>query len=153
MLTAIGYVSEAASQAEAVSERIYTAATLIPGVCYLVVFLIMQFRYPLTRSEVEKIPLFFKKRESRRTARRKSMKFDRRAPGQGVNVSCRCESGRAYLDWEILLRKRKSREKRDFLPVSFRQAGSPCPAVYGKCRRGRTHEKRSFAASSVERYV
>lgn len=53
VLTAIGYISEAPSQTEAVSERIYTVATLVPGVCYLVVFLIMQFAYPLTRKEVE----------------------------------------------------------------------------------------------------
>ena len=54
VLTAIGYVSEAPAQTEAVSERIYTVATLIPGICYLIVFLIMQFKYPLTRREVEK---------------------------------------------------------------------------------------------------
>ena len=54
VLTAIGYVSEAPAQTEAVSERIYTVATLIPGICYLIVFLIMQFKYPLTRGEVEK---------------------------------------------------------------------------------------------------
>lgn len=54
VLTAIGYVSEAASQTEIVSERIYTVATLVPGICYLIVFLIMQFGYPLTRKEVEK---------------------------------------------------------------------------------------------------
>lgn len=54
VLTAIGYVSEAPSQTEIVSERIYTVATLVPGVCYLIVFLIMQFAYPLTRKEVEK---------------------------------------------------------------------------------------------------
>ena len=54
VLTAIGYVSEAPSQTEAVSQRIYTVATLVPGVCYLIVFLIMQFAYPLTRREVEK---------------------------------------------------------------------------------------------------
>ena len=54
VLTAIGYVSEATVQTEAVSERIYTVATLIPGVCYLIVFLIMQFGYTLTRKEVEK---------------------------------------------------------------------------------------------------
>ena len=54
VLTAIGYISEAPSQTEAVSERIYTVATLVPGVCYLIVFLIMQFAYPLTRKEVEK---------------------------------------------------------------------------------------------------
>lgn len=54
VLTAIGYVSEATAQTEAVSERIYTVATLVPGICYLIVFLIMQFKYPLTRQEVEK---------------------------------------------------------------------------------------------------
>lgn len=54
VLTAIGYISEAPSQTETVAERIYTTATLIPGICYLVVFLIVQFAYPLTRSEVEK---------------------------------------------------------------------------------------------------
>ena len=54
VLTAIGYVSEAPAQTETVSERIYTVATLIPGICYLIVFLIMQFKYPLTKREVEK---------------------------------------------------------------------------------------------------
>lgn len=54
VLTAIGYVSEAASQTGEVAERIYTVATLVPGICYLAVFLIIQFAYPLTRSEVEK---------------------------------------------------------------------------------------------------
>lgn len=54
VLTAIGYISEAPSQTETVSERIYTVATLVPGICYLIVFLIMQFAYPLTRKEVEK---------------------------------------------------------------------------------------------------
>lgn len=54
VLTAIGYVSEAPVQTAEVSERIYTVATLLPGVCYLIVFLIMQFQYPLTRQEVKK---------------------------------------------------------------------------------------------------
>ena len=48
-----GYVSEAAVQSEAVSQRIYTAATLIPGICYLLVFVIMQFFYPLDKAKVE----------------------------------------------------------------------------------------------------
>lgn len=52
-LTAIGYVSEASSQTAQVSERIYTVATLVPGVCYFIVFLIMQFGYPLNRKRVE----------------------------------------------------------------------------------------------------
>ncbi len=54
VLTAIGYVSEAPSQTREVAERVYTTATLIPGICYLVVFLVIQFAYPLTRREVEK---------------------------------------------------------------------------------------------------
>lgn len=53
VLTAIGYISEASSQTRQVSERIYTVATLVPGICYLIVFLIIQFAYPLTRREVE----------------------------------------------------------------------------------------------------
>jgi len=52
-LTAIGYVSEAPAQTDAVAERIYTVATLVPGICYLIVFLIMQFQYPLTKRVVE----------------------------------------------------------------------------------------------------
>ena len=54
MLTAIGYISAAASQTRQVSERIYTVATLVPGLCYLAVFLIIQFAFPLSRREVEK---------------------------------------------------------------------------------------------------
>ena len=54
VLTAIGYASEAASQAEGVADRIYTVSTLVPGLCYLAVFLILQFAYPLGRREVEK---------------------------------------------------------------------------------------------------
>nr|WP_302020443.1 MFS transporter [uncultured Acetatifactor sp.] len=53
VLTAIGYVSEASAQTQEVAERIYTVATLVPGICYLVVFLIIQFAYPLGRREVE----------------------------------------------------------------------------------------------------
>lgn len=52
-LTAIGYISEAPAQAPEVADRIYTVATLFPGVCYLIVFLIMQFVYPLSKKEVE----------------------------------------------------------------------------------------------------
>lgn len=52
-LTAIGYVSDAAVQSSQVAERIYTMATLVPGVCYLLVFLVLQFWYPLSRGKVE----------------------------------------------------------------------------------------------------
>ncbi len=61
-LTAIGYVSEAPAQPQEVSERIYTVATLIPGVCYLLVFLIMQFGYPLSRRDVERNTEILQKR-------------------------------------------------------------------------------------------
>lgn len=54
VLTAIGYISEAPVQTVEVSERIYSISTLVPGICYLLVFLIMQFWYPLSRREVEK---------------------------------------------------------------------------------------------------
>lgn len=53
-LTAIGYVSDAPVQSNEVAERIYTVATLIPGICYILVLLIMLFLYPLSKREVEK---------------------------------------------------------------------------------------------------
>lgn len=53
-LTAIGYVSEAAVQTEEVAQRIYSVATLLPGICYLLIFVMMQFWYPLSKGEVEK---------------------------------------------------------------------------------------------------
>ena len=53
VLTAIGYISDAPSQAVEVADRIYVVATLVPGVCYLAVFLIMQFGYPLSKKAVE----------------------------------------------------------------------------------------------------
>lgn len=51
-LSAIGYVSEATTQTVEVSERIYTVAVLVPAICYLLVFLVMQFWYPLSRKVV-----------------------------------------------------------------------------------------------------
>lgn len=64
-LTAIGYVSEASVQTMEVSERIYSVATLVPGICYLAVFLIMQFWYPLSRREVEKNTAILKEKRER----------------------------------------------------------------------------------------
>jgi len=64
-LTAIGYVSEAPSQTAQVSERIYTVAILVPGICYLLVFLIMQFWYPLTKKEVDKNAGILKERRNK----------------------------------------------------------------------------------------
>lgn len=63
-LTAIGYVSEATVQTSLVSNRIYVVATLVPGICYLIVFLIMQFWYPLDKHAVEKNTLFLQKKHN-----------------------------------------------------------------------------------------
>lgn len=52
-LTAIGYVSDAPAQTVEVADRVYAVATLVPGVCYLIVFFIMQKFYPLTKRVVE----------------------------------------------------------------------------------------------------
>lgn len=52
-LTAIGYVSDAPFQTEAVAGRIYSVATIVPAVCYLIVFLILLKAYPLTKNIVE----------------------------------------------------------------------------------------------------
>ena len=65
-LSAIGYVSEAAAQTALVTERIYSVAVLVPGICYLVVFLIMQFWYPLNKHQVTRnTELLQKRREGR----------------------------------------------------------------------------------------
>lgn len=65
-LSAIGYVSEATAQTALVTERIYSVAVLVPGICYLVVFLIMQFWYPLNKHQVTRnTELLQKRREGR----------------------------------------------------------------------------------------
>lgn len=54
-LSAIGYVSEpGAVQTDAVREGIYNIATIFPGVCYVIVALILLFAYPLNKRLVEK---------------------------------------------------------------------------------------------------
>lgn len=63
-LTAIGYVSEATVQTTLVSNRIYMVATLVPGICYLIVFLIMQFWYPLDKHAVEKNTRFLQQKHN-----------------------------------------------------------------------------------------
>lgn len=61
-LTAIGYVSEAPAQTAEVADRIYSVATLVPGICYLLVFLIMQTCYPLNRRVVEQNAVILRER-------------------------------------------------------------------------------------------
>jgi len=52
-LTFVGYDSLAASQTVEVTNGIYSLSTLFPGVCYLIVGLILVFAYPLSRKVVE----------------------------------------------------------------------------------------------------
>lgn len=54
-LSAIGYVSEpGAVQTDTVRVGIYNIATIFPGVCYVIVALILIFAYPLSRNVVVK---------------------------------------------------------------------------------------------------
>lgn len=52
-LSAIGYQETAVVQTEAVKVGIYNVATLIPGLAFLAVALVLQFWYPLSRKMVE----------------------------------------------------------------------------------------------------
>lgn len=52
-LTAIGFVSGAASQSQAVADNIYRVATGVPALGYLMVALALAFIYPLGKKQVE----------------------------------------------------------------------------------------------------
>ena len=52
-LTFIGYNSLATTQSAEVTNGIYTISTLFPGVCYIVVALILMFAYPLSKKVVD----------------------------------------------------------------------------------------------------
>lgn len=64
VLSVIGYVSQATVQTEQVSERIYAVSTLVPGICYIAIFAILQFWYPLSKREVEKNTAILKERRN-----------------------------------------------------------------------------------------
>lgn len=54
-LSAIGYVSEpGAVQTDSVREGIYNIATIFPGLCYVIVALILIFAYPLSKNVVQR---------------------------------------------------------------------------------------------------
>ncbi len=55
VLVAIGYVSSAQGieQTQSVKDGIYNCSTLLPGICYLVVFLLLTFVYPLNKKRVD----------------------------------------------------------------------------------------------------
>lgn len=53
----IGYQSEVATQTEQVKDGIYTLATLIPAIFYLVIALIIIFTYPLNKQRTKKLAI------------------------------------------------------------------------------------------------
>ncbi|MCI9259735.1 MULTISPECIES: MFS transporter [Romboutsia] len=53
ILTFIGYNSATSTQTVAVTESIYTVSTILPGICYIGIGLILAFAYPLSRKVVE----------------------------------------------------------------------------------------------------
>lgn len=57
MLAAIGYVSSSTviEQSASVNSGIYTIATIVPFVIYLIMFLMLQFGYNLTKKTVEEV--------------------------------------------------------------------------------------------------
>ena len=67
-LAAIGYSTAegAIVQQASVNEGIYNIATLVPFVMYLLMFLLLQFGYPLTKEQVEEVKV--KLHEKRRSA-------------------------------------------------------------------------------------
>ncbi|MEG0961714.1 MAG: glycoside-pentoside-hexuronide (GPH):cation symporter [Lachnospiraceae bacterium] len=67
-LSAIGYVSvPGAIQTEGVKLGIYNITTIFPGVCYIIVALILIFAYPLSKKVVnENVAILEKRREKRK---------------------------------------------------------------------------------------
>ena len=61
-LGAIGYDSLAHAQSEAVNNGIYSVTTLVPGICFLAVAVILIFAYPLSKRKVEENTEILQKR-------------------------------------------------------------------------------------------
>lgn len=61
-LSLIGYVSQAPMQSREVAGRIYSLATLVPAICYLLVFLVLWLWYPLGKAKVENNSKLLKER-------------------------------------------------------------------------------------------
>ena len=49
------------------------------------------------------------------------MKFDRKAPGQGVDAVCRLESGRAVIEWSFSLLKTEQEDSHNILSLTMRE--------------------------------
>ncbi|WP_138420100.1 MFS transporter [Aquibacillus sediminis] len=54
-LALIGYNEGASTQTEAVKDGIYAVATLVPGVIYIIVFLLVVFAYPLNKKRTNQL--------------------------------------------------------------------------------------------------
>lgn len=64
-LSIIGYNESLQVQTESVVKGIYTTVTLIPGILYILVALILLFVYPLTKNKVEENIAFLKDRREK----------------------------------------------------------------------------------------
>lgn len=65
-LSAIGYDSVAKVQAEGVTSGIYSISTIFPGICYIIVALILIFAYPLGKKAVtENAEILTKRRQEK----------------------------------------------------------------------------------------
>jgi glycoside/pentoside/hexuronide:cation symporter, GPH family len=56
-ITAIGYKAGRDVQTESTLEGIYTLATIVPGVIYLLIFFILVFLYPLTKQRLKQLTI------------------------------------------------------------------------------------------------
>ena len=56
-ITAIGYEAGREVQTEGTLEGIYALATIVPGVIYLLIFLILVFLYPLTKQRMKQLSI------------------------------------------------------------------------------------------------
>ncbi|MEH7179765.1 MFS transporter [Neobacillus vireti] len=56
-ITAIGYNSAREVQTEGTLEGIYALATIVPGIIYLLIFLILVFLYPLTKQRMKQLTI------------------------------------------------------------------------------------------------
>lgn len=65
-LAAIGYVSstEGIEQSLAVKNGIYNLITIVPALCYVAVFLLLTFAYPLSKKKVEENALLLQEMRS-----------------------------------------------------------------------------------------
>lgn len=55
LLAIVGYVSstEGITQTQSVKDGIYNCSTLLPGICYAVIFVLITFAYPLNKKKVD----------------------------------------------------------------------------------------------------